>query len=264
MKAIEKSLYIRVAVHVDVRVRMAVAGKELPEPQRASRVRRANEKGVAQAACDEHHAPQDERAHEHLADLWILLNEPPKPLRTDDEDIAVLDHTGPHESAASSEDVHFAGELSGALDANRLVPEDTWLDDLEGAVQDDMDAERGGALFVEDLARGNVTLLAVAGDPLELSVVQLGEHLVLSLCGNVAHGQARNMASIVAWSSEGGSRLVTALPDPVLFRCAVCVAVRASRRRRRNELVEHLMRSLDVRASPGRSRHCGFLVSVTC
>jgi hypothetical protein len=109
-------------------------------------------------------------------------------LRTDDQDIAILDHAGSHERAASGEDVHFAGELSGALDGDELVPEYTWPDDLEGAAQYDVDAERGGALVEEDLARRNVALLAVAGDPLELSVIQLGKHLLPAFCDDVAHG----------------------------------------------------------------------------
>jgi hypothetical protein len=51
-----------------------------------------------------------------------------------------------------------------------------------------VDPERRGALVVEDLARGSVTLFAVAGDPLELRIVQLGEHLVPAFCDDIRHG----------------------------------------------------------------------------
>jgi hypothetical protein len=52
MKAIEESLHVRVTIHVDVSVRVAVASEERLEPQRAGRVRRAKERRVAQAARD--------------------------------------------------------------------------------------------------------------------------------------------------------------------------------------------------------------------
>jgi hypothetical protein len=77
VKAIEECLHVRIAIHVDVRVRVGVAREELLEPQRAGRVCRADERRVAEAARDEHHAAQDERPHEQITDLGILLNEPP-------------------------------------------------------------------------------------------------------------------------------------------------------------------------------------------
>jgi hypothetical protein len=77
VKAIEESLYVGVEIHVDVRVRVTVASEKLLEPQRVGRVRRADERRVAQAARDERHTPQDERAHEHFTDLGVFLDEPP-------------------------------------------------------------------------------------------------------------------------------------------------------------------------------------------
>ena len=67
VEAIEESLHVGIPIHVDERVRVGVARKELLEPQRARRVRRADERRVAQAVCDERHSPQDERAHEDFA-----------------------------------------------------------------------------------------------------------------------------------------------------------------------------------------------------
>ena len=122
VKAIEESLHVRVAIHVDVRVRVGVAGEELLEPQRAGRVRRADERRVAQAVCDERHAPQDERAHEHFTDLGILLNEPAEPLRAMTRTSPSSTMRRSHERPASREDVHFAGELSGVLDGDELFP----------------------------------------------------------------------------------------------------------------------------------------------
>jgi hypothetical protein len=76
----------------------------------------------------------------------------------------------------------------GALDRDEFVPEDAGTDDLDGAAQDDVDAECRRSLVVEDLARDRMPPLAVARDPQELSVVQRGEHLLPAFCDDVVHG----------------------------------------------------------------------------
>ena len=63
----------------------------------------------------------------------------------------------------------------------QIVADDAWVDDLEGATQDDVDAERGGPLVEEDLAGGDWPSHAVPGDAPELSVGQLREHLLPAL-----------------------------------------------------------------------------------
>jgi hypothetical protein len=75
----------------------------------------------------------------------------------DDDDVTLLDHAGSHERAASGEDVHLSGELSGALDPDQLLPEDARPDDLHGAAQHDGDAQAGGSLFIQDLPHAHVT-----------------------------------------------------------------------------------------------------------
>ena len=54
---------------------MAVAREELPDPQRAGGVIRADEHDVAEPARDQLDAAQDERAHQDLAELGVGLHE---------------------------------------------------------------------------------------------------------------------------------------------------------------------------------------------
>ena len=75
VEPIEQRLDVRIAIEIDVGVRVAVARQELLDAQRARRVRRSDEHDVAEAARDQLHPAQDEGAHQDLAELGVGLHE---------------------------------------------------------------------------------------------------------------------------------------------------------------------------------------------
>ena len=75
VEAIEHLLGVGVAIEIDVGERVAVAREEFLHPQRAGAVRRAEHDNVAEAVGDQLDAPEDEGAHEDLAQLGVGLNE---------------------------------------------------------------------------------------------------------------------------------------------------------------------------------------------
>src|SRR5207244_10557722 len=97
-----------IAVQVEHRVRMPVAGEELADAERALAMRRPEDDYVADAAGDQLHAPQDEGAHEDRAQLTVGLDERPQVVASDLDDRAV--HSRPD-----------LGEPAAARQRGRLV-----------------------------------------------------------------------------------------------------------------------------------------------
>jgi hypothetical protein len=65
--ALEKTPGVGVGGRIDELVRDAVAAEEAGEPRHVRRLLRAHQHWSARAALDQHHAPQDQRAHDLLA-----------------------------------------------------------------------------------------------------------------------------------------------------------------------------------------------------
>ncbi len=116
METIEQRLHIRVAVEVDVGVRVAVAREELLDAQRVGRVHRSDEHDIADPARDELHSPQDEGPHQDLTELRVGLHQRHQLFAMQLDHRARLAHTDPEERAPARDHVDLAGELTGPVD----------------------------------------------------------------------------------------------------------------------------------------------------
>ena len=86
---IEELLRARVAIQVDVGVRMSVARQESSNPQRIRAMFRPGDDDVAEAVCDQFHSSQDEGAHQDAAEFGIALDQPPDVRMIELNDFAV-------------------------------------------------------------------------------------------------------------------------------------------------------------------------------
>ena len=121
VKPVEQLLHVASLIEVDERIRMAVATEELPHPQRARAVIRAEQHDVAEAAGNEPDTPQNERAQQDLADLRVALNELEQARAIELDDLAAFAHARLRERASPAEQVHFTGELRRARSATTSV-----------------------------------------------------------------------------------------------------------------------------------------------
>ena len=71
----------RVFFHLEVDVRLAIAGEELANPQGRRGMGRSDQDSVASVVGDQRHPAEDERAQEDLAQLGIGLDHPPQRVR---------------------------------------------------------------------------------------------------------------------------------------------------------------------------------------
>src|SRR6185437_9059641 len=77
MKPIEQRLHTAVAFNIEVDVRVGVARQELLHTQRARGVPRADQNDISLLRGDKGYAPQDECAHEQLAQHRVRLDDDP-------------------------------------------------------------------------------------------------------------------------------------------------------------------------------------------
>src|SRR5207247_1129216 len=97
LEAIEECLHVRLALQLVVGEGLTVTAQELPDFQGASRMPRADEHQAAAALGDERHAPQNEGAHEDLAELEVPLHESAHVLAIDHDDGSDVERPSAHE-----------------------------------------------------------------------------------------------------------------------------------------------------------------------
>ena len=146
-----------------------------------------DENQAAVALSDERHPPQNERAHEDLAELEVPLHEGAQMLAVDNDDRPVAERPAPDEGAARGQHVDLARELAGPVDDHDLVVAIDRPHDLHGALEDD---EEAGVLLAEleqHLAGAEAPSLAERGDAGELRRREPGEHLIAAAQIRVTH-----------------------------------------------------------------------------
>ena len=187
VEAIEEGLHARVALDVDVRVRVRVAREELLEAERPGGVRRPEEDGVALPCRDQPRAPRDEGAQKDVADLGVALDDAAERLGVEEEHVAGGLHPSANEGAAPREDAHLAGELARLVRGDGVVAADPRANDFDRARKDDVDVRDGLALIEEDFTGRHGSLLRVEGDAIDLGGRQLRKHLRALLVRKVGH-----------------------------------------------------------------------------
>ena len=177
MELVEQRLHVGVALDVDVPERVPVPGEELLQAERRRGVPRADDDRVAVPAREEPHAPQDERAHEDLAELGVGLHER--------AELRVLDAQARAGAAARArtserrrcEHAHLAGELAGPVDRDGLLDRSARMDDLDLAFEDDEERDVLVPLVEEELAGSNAPRLSVREIRPRMRRGERGKHL---------------------------------------------------------------------------------------
>ena len=121
MKALEQRLHAGFIVDVDPVIGGAVAGEKLLQTQRARGMTRSDQDDIAALRLDESHAPQDEGAHEELAELGIPLHQLAQVIVINDEDFARLVDARAHEAARAAQRAQLPREFSGPMQYHALI-----------------------------------------------------------------------------------------------------------------------------------------------
>ena len=177
-EAIEQRLNTWILVDVDIGVRLGIPGEELADPQRGSRVGRADQYRVSEGAGDQGHPAEDERAHQQLAQLRIGLDDLAKVLGVDHEQLARFDRARPHQAGPGGEHVDLSVELALAENVERHLLVTVGVGDGQRAGEDDEEAGRRIALLGDDLAGPHPAPPAGWLEPPQLGGGEAREHLL--------------------------------------------------------------------------------------
>ena len=128
----------------------------------------ADEDQAAVAVGDKGRSPQDEGAHEDLAELEVPLHEHAQMLAIDDDDRPVAESPTADEGAARGEHVDLARELAGPMHGDPLFTAVDRVDDLDGTLDDHEEADVLLPELEEHLARTDAAALTDSGDAADL------------------------------------------------------------------------------------------------
>src|SRR5262245_37048305 len=111
VKAIEEHLNARVGFDVLIGEGLAVTAEKLADLLGTAGVARAEQDHVLAVLRDERHPPEDEGAHQDLAELRVSFHEITQSVSLDRDDRAVASDARAHQAAPGREHVDLAGEL---------------------------------------------------------------------------------------------------------------------------------------------------------
>ncbi len=89
------------------------------DPERVAAVARSDQNHAALCVAHEPHPPQDEGAHDGLADVRLRLHQPQETGAWHSDDAAVVARAAIDEDLAAVEQVELAGELPVRVDVDR-------------------------------------------------------------------------------------------------------------------------------------------------
>src|SRR5260370_114469 len=131
--------------------------------------------------------PQDEGAHEDLAELEVPLHQNTQMLAIDDHDRSVAERPAANEGATRGQHVDLARELAGTVDRDLLFAAIDRAHDLDGALDDHDEARVLLPELEQHLARADAASLADSGHPSDLSGSELRKHLAAAVHVPVGH-----------------------------------------------------------------------------
>jgi hypothetical protein len=175
---IEERLCARVAIQVDVGVRMSVARQESSNPQRIRAMFRPGDDDVAEAVCDQFHSSQDEGAHQDVAEFGIALDQPLDVRMIELNDFAVFARTDLQQGAAVREHVQLARELPGSENSDERCPSCRRPDYLNLSRPHDKERRLALPLFHEHVITAHGPNAAQRGHAVDLRRGQYGEDVL--------------------------------------------------------------------------------------
>jgi hypothetical protein len=146
----QERLGLRVLVEVDPAMRQPVAGGEVAQPTRVTRVAGPDDRQPG-ALADEVPATNQERAHDHVADAGVARHQLTQPLDGHGQDLAGLGGRGGHERRLAGEQTELAEEAAGAVDGQDAL----LVGDRHLAVEDHGQVLQSVALLEQHVAGVN-------------------------------------------------------------------------------------------------------------
>src|SRR6516225_4882386 len=178
MELVEQCLHIAIAIQIDVRVRVAVARQEFLNAKCVSRVVRADQRNVPKALREQLCAPENESAHQDLAQLSIGLYKSEHVFTADFDDFARLTRPNPIQGTTAREGVDLAGELPRWDSRDRRLVSTGWTHCLQFSGNHNEDRYVFVPLFDEDLSGADRTSTTVCCDAVNLRRSQRRKDLI--------------------------------------------------------------------------------------
>jgi len=177
MKLVEQLLHVTLAVEIDIGEWIIVARQELADPERSRTMVGTHEDDVAEPFVDQLRPAEDERPHEHVAQIGIVLDQGQEtvPGNQDGARGSLRDDANNHGSTRQRS--NFPRELSRPepRDQRGLPVEDPA--DLELTFQDKINARRGLPGLDQHLTGGESADRVPRGRALHLPIVEHGKVL---------------------------------------------------------------------------------------
>src|SRR5262249_13991066 len=162
---LERLLHARIAVGVEICVRLAVARQELLQRQGARRVPGPDENDVSRAPGHDQRAPEDERSQKNLAQLRIRLHETAYAFRWQLENAPGHARPSSRDGRAIGYEIDVAGKIASAVDGHGRIPV---REDLDLALEYDEERTIPFALLPQNFAGVERSLACERGEPLDL------------------------------------------------------------------------------------------------
>src|SRR5262249_51129204 len=164
VEPIEERLNLGLGLDLLVGERLPVSAEELSDTEGGRRVPGADEDQAAAAVGDESYPPENEGAHEDLAELEVSLYERTQVLAIHDDDRSIDGGARANEIAACGEHVDLTRELAGAEHPHHVFAAGDGAHDLDAALDDEEEAGILLAGLQQHVARPDVPPLADTGD----------------------------------------------------------------------------------------------------
>ena len=184
MQPVERLLHGGVALDVEVRERLAVAGQELLQCQRTAREGRPDQDDVPASLRDERGAPQHERPQEDLAQLGVGLDERAQAGRGKLENARRSPGAPARHHRPAREEIDVAGEGALLAHGHDVVRAQQ---DLDGAAQDHEQRPIAVSRRPQAVAVGEVALARQRGDAFDLARGQRRKRLVFGGGERIGH-----------------------------------------------------------------------------
>ena len=176
VKALEQLAHRRIAVDVQVHIRIAVAREELLQTQRARRAGGPEQHDVAAARGHQRHTPQNESTHEQFAELRVGLHDGAQVGIVDRKNFTAFAHAHAHHRTDAAQGAHVSGKTSRTVNHDQALPRQGGLNHFNTSRQNHEHGQPIAGLS-QDLAVFGLQLVAMGAQARNLHGVQARKHL---------------------------------------------------------------------------------------
>jgi hypothetical protein len=164
---------------VDDRVRMAVARQEALQHHEPGVTAVADQNRAARALFDQRHAPQNQRAHDALAQFGLGDDQRAQLVRRNQQSVDRVDSHAVDQRGPTGQLTDFSEKMLGAMFCNQnFAPDAIALVNLHAPTQHHKHAWAGVAGFEQQLTGFPVAHFAESAQTIDFRAGEFGEHLM--------------------------------------------------------------------------------------